>query len=634
MIPSQKEQDDAVRRISRVFNNEWQVFSSEFDEYEKGYDYLMGNQYSDNQKAWHKVQRRPTNVWNLIFPVFNRILGDFLQSFQRERVFNKAGGSVQMAATIEKMIETIALNNEYKDEMAMTLLAGLVKRGYIYSRFSNEEQIDGSIVISNIDEFEIMFDSRSVHPLLDDAQYQIRSKWLTTEQILVNYSQHRSKLEALLADREESAYWEAADEFDRACLQHKNFSDQVNGRYRVVEFHDRVWKNREIAYDSQTGESNILTLEGKRKELFLRANPQIQIVEDDNAEVIQVTESIPGLMYFLDQKDADIQDKHFDYIPFSPYSYGKKSINSFGIFQNAIGPQDNFNDMKNQVHNIVNKAANAVTLTKPMGIRNHQAIKDHLNEPGLNVQVKDGYKFDDVFRREKTVDYPGAEDRLADSSYSILNKIIGLTENMRGETQTNSENASLFYQRVKEAQKSFIPVDRAIKRVTSRMWNRTIKLMQSNYTQEKIFLSVDMKNRSTQEIVLNMNVGDDILNDMNVGEYYVFPTQEEMNPTMRAYKFLQKTELVKQTFDMLGPTGIDFEWWWKNADFEDIQDAINKAVAAQQAMMQQQSTQSQMQEAAGVMDLAGQQFSLEGQAKGNLPDSPATGKPGNNQEGE
>jgi len=620
MLPIQKDQDDAVRRIARIFNNEWTVWQPQFDAYEKGYNYLMGDQYSPEEKAWYQSQRRPVNVWNIVFPVFNRILGDFLLNQQKIRTYAKAGGTARQASLLEQVIETININTEFKDEMAATILAGLVKRGYIHGRYSNEHNLDGSIVITNTDEFELMFDSRSIDYFADDGMYMIRFKWATVSQILARWSQHRKALEKIMIDKEASDFWEATDEFDMAMLSHKNFADEKNGRYRIIEFHHRVWKPAEIAYNPETDDSEVLTLEGKKRELFIKSNPGYEIVETDNAEMIQIDEVIPGLSFFLDRKDADIQDRHFDYIPYTPYPYGKKSIKHFGVFANAIGPQNEFNDLRNQMLNIINKAASNAVAVKPQSIRNWIQMKNHGHEPGFFIEVKEGANIQDVYKRYDSAKNPLAEKDLAETAYNLLHKIIGITENLRGETQTKGESGSLFFQRVREAQKAFVPVDRAQKRTTTRLFNRVIKLFQKHYSQERTFTILNPWKGSSQDIILNMQVGLQIMNDVRTGEYYVFPTNEEINSTLRAMKFLQKTEIVKLTNEMVGPSGINFRWWLENADFEDIEAFIQSIEQAQQMAMQSQGSEAQAGQMSQMMQLAQQRLAIEGQAGANNPE--------------
>lgn len=612
MLPSKQEQSKRVSFVGQIFNNEWAHWRSEYDQYDEGYNYLAGEQYTPTQKAWYKTERRPVNVWNIIFPMFNRILGDFLLNQIYQKVYSKVGGNSQTSSTMQKMLETIQINTGYKDEMGATILAGMIKRGFIYVRFSNELQIDGSIVITNIDEYEIMFDSRSINYFIDDGMYMIRSKWLTTDQIYARWPQHKSKLKQFIKDKEDSAFLEACNDFETAMLYHSNFADVVNGKYRVIEFHNRNWRPADILYDPTTNQSEVLVLEGKRKDVFLKHNPQIEIVETDNAEMIEIDEVIPALHYFLNRKDAEIQDKHFDYIPLSPYPYGKKAIKHFGVFKNAQGPQNEFNDLRNRMLDIVNKASKPSHAVKPKGLLNWKIIKKSGNAVGTTVEVKDSYKIDEVYKRYDPPTFPFADAQMSESAYDMMHRIIGLTQNLKGEQQTSAENASLFYQRTKQAEKSFVPIDRCIKRTTTRLFDRCLKLLQINYTEETTFALFNPLKGTSEEIVLNQVMSDKILNNMNVGEYAVFPSQEEINPTMKQARFMEKSEIIKTCYEMVGPIGINFRWWLENSEFEDIEKFIQTLERAQALLLGQETESAAANQMGTVMALAKERLGLEG----------------------
>lgn len=61
MALSEKEKTDKVRLIARVFNSETYVSSKEFDHYDEGYNFLVGDQYTEKQKAYFRERQRPVN---------------------------------------------------------------------------------------------------------------------------------------------------------------------------------------------------------------------------------------------------------------------------------------------------------------------------------------------------------------------------------------------------------------------------------------------------------------------------------------------------------------------------------------------------------------------------------------------
>ena len=211
-VGQSEKMDTKLARMTQKFLNEYYIFKSVYDQIEEAYNYLAGNQYTETQKKWFEQQRRPYNVFNLIFPTFNTVFGDFLASLLQQKIYPHEGGTPETAEAINKIIDNITINTEYKDEIAKTTLAGLCKYGVSYPRFSNERQIDGSIVIGNVDEFEVIFDSRARHYFCDDGQYMARTRWMDTAQILNAWPNHKRKLIGLLRDQKDDAYWERFDE--------------------------------------------------------------------------------------------------------------------------------------------------------------------------------------------------------------------------------------------------------------------------------------------------------------------------------------------------------------------------------------------------------------------------------------
>ena len=108
---------EVQERISdhiRVFHRELPVWTPHFKEMQTGYEYLAGNHYEEPQKEWYKSLRRPTRVFNLIFPLFNQVLGDFLLNDQKMKVYAKPGGTNEIAALFEDQLDHINTQSDYK----------------------------------------------------------------------------------------------------------------------------------------------------------------------------------------------------------------------------------------------------------------------------------------------------------------------------------------------------------------------------------------------------------------------------------------------------------------------------------------------------------------------------------------
>jgi len=620
MLPSREEQKKVVKRVAQVFRNEMAAgWDNEFDAYLEGLNFILGLQYTPDQISYYKKQRRPTNVWNLYFPIVNQILGSFIINWRAQRIqAQRRSGSNILDPLVQDLCDDVDMENSYRDEMAKTLAAGMNKRGFTHVRWSDERDSSGSVVIDNTDEAQILFDSRATRDYLQDGQYMLRSRWLTVDRIFALWPQHRAKLKEIAKDRETSAYWEAQDEAVSGFMESHHFTDERNGLYRVIEFHDREFgKAGEVVYDPASNQSEVLTLEGRKRDLFIKQNPHLQLVETNAAETITVSTVIPALNFFLEKQDADVQDGFFDYFNFSPYTYGRRTLDHFGVFQNAKGPQKEVNDTRNRQLDIINKSANTAMAVKPSKLRNWRDVKTKGNEPGLIIEVKDEAQIDDAIKRYEPPRHPFANAQISESSISLLDRIVSVTENWRGDTQTANENATLFASRVREASKSFAPVDRNIKRHDAMVWNRCVKLAQKHYTDQQIFAFAGSGMEAIQ----------DIPSTFRNGKFMVLPSSEETNPTMRSVRFMERTELIKLVSEIFGPMAVDPRFWLEDAPMEKVQQLITAIENAQGAQGASQENAEAMQHIQGLLSAAQQRMALDAEGAPELPASTESNRP-------
>lgn len=602
-----------VSRISKTFLQEYQdKWVDVYRELDDGYRYLAGLQYTEKQRKFYGSFRRPTDTFNIIFPLFNLIMGDMLGALPRMRIYPKPGGTGQIANIQQKLIDHFHIESHFRDQMLRTGLAGCVKVGYMYPRWSNEINIDGSLVSRNVDEFEVLFDSRAEDPLLDDAMYACRSRWLDPDTIIAMWPEHRSELQKFLRDKDDLLMREGVSESYHTMLTHKDFVDEREGQYRVMEWHEFRYETHEIAYDATNGEAEMFYLQGKKRDLYLRANPNVKIIELPNQKVKYKIEVLPGFAYQLSEKKAEVQDRTLDLVPFSAYNYAKRSIDYFGIFRNAKGPQDNFNQWRNQTQHIINQSANISNIFKPDALYNPEDVDNFGSEPGLNIKVKPEYQISDAYQPGQPPKYPFATDKMQEEAAELMQRITGVTPNLLGMDDSAGENASLFANRVKQARTALGIIYHNMRRTVQRVMEKEIKLIQSNLTQEKYFLVTNPLTQQQEEIYVNMQIGNQVLNDLKSGEYQVVPDRADQDPTSRAVRFMLKTELAQFVVQTWGPSALDAEWWLKDADVGDdttkLIQRIEAVIAAAGSSEEQQGAMAGMEQ---LLNLAKQKQSLE-----------------------
>ncbi len=611
---AQIEETKRIARISDLFIQEYEVWSGIYDQIEEGYHFLAGEQYSEQRKKYYEAKRRPTNVFNMIFPIFNQVLGDFFLSDERMKTYPKAGGDPMVADAIESILDTIFLNTDAKDELGSMLLAGMNRMGCAYPRYSDEREIDGSVVVGEVDEFEILFDHRAMKRFAEDAGYLMRSRWMTREQILRSWPHHKSKLAGILEHKDEYLNsLDVSEEMSRNWT-HRYFTQQhqKDDQYRIIEYHEKVYEETEVALNTETGESEILKLKGPKLDLFLKLHPEMDVVER-RVQVKKVTEIIPALNYHLDHKDAELQDGKWDYIVFFPYHYGKMTHRGFGLLQNAIGPQKHLNDMENTNLDILNKQANVGPNLKPSEIENYEQFIQSGQEPGFALEFIKTANIQDAFQQRKAPQIPTGHKELSEKALDFLFKVTNAHFNFMGGSQTANENASLFAQRVRQASKNLVVADFNFRACKRRIAEKAIKLVQQNIPVPKLMLYYDRAFVERTTPMQQFALADRILNDPILDEYKIGYDDLERNPTAKAVRFLEKLELTRLfAIELqLGPASIDYDWLLADSDVGDIDQLKAKIELVLGAQMQEAQQAEAQQVTNNILEMARKKQALE-----------------------
>jgi len=609
---TKQEELKLVERISKVIANEWPNFSEKWERQKMGYKYIGSEQYTKEQIEYYEFQQRPTHVFNAVFEKFNHVLGEHFLTDQKQRVVRKAGGDPQTAHILEDILDHYHTLNNYRMELGKTVLAGWIDTGFIYPRFSNEIQIDGSPVYKNEDEFLILYDSRSRDYFLDDAKYIIRFRYMTTDDIIELWPDKKSKLKEVLRDVEESSFTWTTDWMGE---NHTNpyFHNILNGKYLVAEFHEMPFEVAEVVLDPVTQEAHVLDVKDpKRRDLIIRgARISGKKIIERREKIKKITTIIPGLNFFLDQKEADVQDGTYDIIPYSPYPFASRTIDNFGMMKIIAHPQDFLNDMSNRFLEMMNKSANVGVEYVPAAYENSDDIESAGNRPGLIWKKKEQYVGQ---KTRENIDPPRipAEplQMIQEAKYFV--QLVSTTDELVGRQKEAGAPASLYAQKVAQGNIRFAVPSHFLNMVKTRLNNKLIRICQSQLNSERLFLIQD-KSGNERQIMINIQMGNEILNNIQVGEYEVIIDNTAMNPLARSIRHQEKMLFLQNVLmPLLGPQAafaVDWEDLLMNSDLGDMKtwaEKINMVLQQMGAQGEQQQaldTINQITDAAsGLMD--------------------------------
>lgn len=633
IAPDSERATDLIARIVNwhdIHNPKWATARREITD---GYNYLAGIHPLEKQKKWFDVQRRPLRTFNLIFPQFNQTIGDFLLNEETPRVFNHIGGRKDAAKAHEDLLDRANIVNDFRSIGAKWAIAGLVKIGWLTSYWGDKHDPDGGLVYKWCDEGNVIFDSAAREDLVEDATGLEYYDWLTMEEILAKWPNHRSKLKESLTSYKEGQQWPESGPNSNDFFNPEYFNE-FSGRYKIIEHNERDIERLEVATDSATGLSEIFYLEGRKADLFLQTHPNVKLIKRF-AKVKKKYYVLPALNFLLESTMAALQDETYDYINFSAYNYGIQTIDHFGIIRNARDPMDDFNDWRNLQNDVMRKVVDPGHTYVPQLMQNPDDVELYGSQTGVNFKVKSNTtrQLADIIRRNDMPALPFGPDQMSMEAADFLNKITNISPNISGRAETKNENASLFRQRVDQARIALAVIYNNMNKAKRRFYNKNILINQKYLTFEKWY-AFQKPAQDRYEFGVNVKVGEYITNNITVGKYEVFTEALDKNPSIKAIRFAQKTEAVNILLKIFGeqlqnPIVIAYliQWWLSDSDLGDVEKLIK---VIQQALTQQAQAAGEegqeeqaVQRASDIMTLAQQYLSMEN----NGNDDPSTGQP-------
>jgi hypothetical protein len=117
----------------------------------------------------------------------------------------------------------------------------------------------------------------------------------------------------------------------------------------------------------------------------------------------------------------------------------------------------------------------------------------------------------------------------------------------------------------------------------------------------------------TNMIGLNVQLGDQIINDIQRGTYKVCPVTDDQNQSMKQVTFQEKTQIVGMLFQMFGQLAqakMPVRWWLQDAPFPNMEVVISQLEEIQKAVAAGMGATSAMNTAGGILDLAARRAAL------------------------
>jgi hypothetical protein len=517
-------------------------FVDKADQCEK---FFAGDQWSAEDRLRLKQQRRPALTINKIISTLGNVMGE--QIFRRNEVSfrPRTKASTDTAAVLTKVFKHISDRNQLDWKRSDMFADGVItSRGFLDVRMEFDENMQGDVVIENINPKNVIVDPDAEQFDPDTWNEVFTTKWMTADDIVILYGKEDGEA---LRNREQSFFPYG---YDSIQAGRDRFGDRFNPAYPGPFDQSSVQRNMRVI------ERQYRTLDRQKHFLAPQTGDMRPIPEDfDRNKIAWFVEKygfqvVPRMVHRIKWvvvcdnfvlKDEWSPYKHFTVVPYFPYfRYGK----TIGLVENLLGPQELLNKTSSQELHVINTTANSGWKLRSGALTNMstEELEQRGAETGLVVEVNGDPDKDLVKITPNTM--PTGLDRVSYKAEEHIKTISGVSDSMQGHDREDVAAKAIQAKRQAGTTNLAKPLD-ALVRTDFVLARNVLDLVQEFYTEERILtITKDRITGDTETFTINeVTPEGEIVNDLTLGVYDVVIGSAPQRETLEDSQFDQAVAL-------------------------------------------------------------------------------------------
>lgn len=540
--------------------------------------FLEGDQYTEQQLAEFKRQRRAPVRFNIIAPVVRLVLG-FHRNNKSDITYHPGQdtqASAQTADALTAIQKVISTSNDMEYVDAEVFLEGIASgRGWFDTRLDWEKNILGEIKTCSLDPFAVYVDpDADSYDVNESAAYMQYAKFVSIDEIEANLGRQVAELvrplargmtpspiSSMIVDDQitpvrtfglredmDTDYW------DNLYSLFGDLADRHRKTVRVIETQFKVRELRNVMFDLETGDSKVLPRDWGRdkieKALFYAetvGNPCI--VQKRPVERLQCTTLVGDVIVH------DAPSLYEKYTMTGYFPYFRRGVTR-GMVDDLIDAQKEKNKRRLAEIEVVSKTANG-------GWKYHETSLDPVQEanlkkfgsrPGVNIK----WKGDHAPEQMAPAAPPMAHERLENKADEDIRRISGINEAALGDFDNKASSGKAIEARQRQATISVQLYMDNFKRSKKLLGEQHLGIIQNYYSEERIY-RITGDDGAVDQTVINQMIQDPvsgakrIINDVSLGKYAVVIDDAPLSATFAAGQFEEMMALLEKLGPVLGP---------------------------------------------------------------------------------
>ena len=567
---------DIIKDFGESYERAYQLLNTFYAEAYKDVSYFLGNQWSLEELAYLNNQRRSSFTYNRQMALVNLVSGRQMKNRRSIIIDPIEGSSEETAQILSDSVQYVMKYGKGYEAISSAFKSSLVAGLSFLSPYLDyrNDPVSGDVKFHKDDWNAVIFDPFLTKRDLSDCSFLARRKYLSRTEII-----------SLLPDKEDmikSLPWGSRDDKFTYMPYARQWGMQKLLNY--TEYWRTKWEIKDVIVDMQTGETKEWDGDRKRLRLYREAFPQVEVIKKP-VRSVELGIIVEGELLYYGKDPYGLSD--YPFVPFFAVfepSYDLFSWKIQSLCRVNRDSQTEKNKRRSKMIDFVDSQLNSGWIAKTNSVSNPASL--YKSGQGQVVFIKPEAQMTDIHRLEAP-NIPPSFFQLEQEFDNDFFESLGLSrENMGMAENENIESAAILAKARQDA--GWIPMAHifdGLRESEELLGDKIVKLMQKNYTAEKIKLIT--KKEPTPEFYSKM-----------FSRYNIVVEEGVQTDTQKQAQFIQMNALRNM--------GIQFS-------DEEIVDASNlhdkkkykeRLAAQQQAQQQQQqlATQVQMEAVASKTD--------------------------------
>jgi hypothetical protein len=497
----------------------------------KCYDFYIGKQWSESDLRYLREVKRPALTTNRILSVVNSILA--LKIKQGSTLIAQATSleDTDRAEVLTKVLMYICRRNKFTSVENQAFKDALVTgRGFVESRISFDDNIEGEIVVKRVNPEEVVLDpDSSGNDPLTWGQV-ITTKWLSLNDVSLQYGEKKAKEvkdKAMHSTFRDDLYMfadESNNYFSNNSIgwNYNELDPEDNQEMRCVRVISRQYKKyitKPHFLDLSTKDCRPIPSSWERERVESFAKKNQYAILNKKTEVIRWTTTAGNVVL----QDSWSPYKTFTITPIFCYSSG--SSNTFGIVENLISPQEQLNKIESQETHVINTTANSGWVVEENSLANMstEELAQNGSTSGIVLEYKRNTKNAPLKIQPNNI--PNGLAHASQKASENITLVSGIDSAFLGIGKASSTSEATLERKFSQVKDGYSVLNDQLNIFRTSLGERMIEMLQTFYNDNRVFTISDphKHDEGFEKIVINQAhpIEDSIINDISIGDYSI-----------------------------------------------------------------------------------------------------------------